>query len=174
MSTVKLDPITLERIDLIHPNRRAELHLIYKEICERLSGSAMCRFAYTLRTFIEQDALFAQGRTKPGKIVTKARAGRSYHNYGLAVDIVLLKDKDGNGTYETASWETNVDFDGDGVADWQEVVQVFKEYGWFWGGDWTRFPDMPHFEKPDGRTVAGLEEAYKRKLFIPGTQYLQL
>jgi peptidoglycan L-alanyl-D-glutamate endopeptidase CwlK len=31
--------------------------------------------------------LYAIGRTKPGKKVTKAKGGTSYHNYGLAFDI---------------------------------------------------------------------------------------
>lgn len=174
MNTPKLDSVTLQRIQTAHPKLRAELETIYKEICEALNGKAMCRFAYVLRTFAEQEALYAQGRTKPGKIVTNARPGRSFHNYGLAVDIVLLKDTDGNGTYETASWETNVDFDGDGVADWREIVAIFKQYGWSWGGDWTRFPDLPHFEKPLGRTVAGLEQQYKARNFLQGTTYVSL
>src|SRR3977135_4181957 len=45
-----------------------------------------------LRTFAEQDALFAQGRTKPGQIVTNAKGGQSNHNYGLAVDLCPLID----------------------------------------------------------------------------------
>lgn len=43
------------------------------------------------RSFEEQLALFAQGRTKPGRIVTKAKPGESYHNYGLAFDWVPVK-----------------------------------------------------------------------------------
>ena len=65
-------------------------------------------------------------------------------------DIVLLKDTDGNGTFETASWETNVDFDGDGKADWMEVVAIFQKYGWQWGltnAKGQRY-DLPHFQKP--------------------------
>jgi peptidoglycan L-alanyl-D-glutamate endopeptidase CwlK len=41
-----------------------------------------------LRSYAQQAALFAQGRTKPGKIVTNARPGSSWHNYGLAIDVV--------------------------------------------------------------------------------------
>lgn len=150
-----MDKITLERIQKLHPVLVEEATNIYKEICEALTGSAMCRFAYTLRTNAEQDALYAKGRTAPGGKVTNARGGYSYHNYGLAVDIVLLKDKDGNGTYESASWETNVDFDGDGVADWLEVVNIFKSYGWEWGGDW-KFIDKPHFQKSLGKNIQQL------------------
>jgi peptidoglycan L-alanyl-D-glutamate endopeptidase CwlK len=150
-----IDQKTLDRIQLLHPKLRNEAGQIYNEIEAALKGRAICRFAYTLRTFAEQDALYAIGRTKSGAKVTNAKGGQSYHNYGLAIDIVLLKDTDGNGTFETASWETNVDFDGDGVADWIEVVNSFKRYGWDWGGDW-KFTDKPHFQKTLGFTIVQL------------------
>jgi peptidoglycan L-alanyl-D-glutamate endopeptidase CwlK len=150
------DQKTLERIQLLHPKLRDEASELYDEIVAALSGSAMCRFAYTLRTFAEQDALFAQGRTKPGKIVTNAKGGQSYHNYGLAIDIVLILDKDKNGSFETASWDTKSDFDGDKKADWMEVVQIFKRYGFEWGGDW-KFLDLPHFQKTYGKSIYELK-----------------
>ena len=109
-----MDKITINRIQLLHPLLRDEAREIYDEICKALKGRAICRFSHTLRTFKEQDDLYSQGRTRPGKIVTNAKGGDSYHNYGLAIDIVLLVDRDGNGTFESASWETNVDFDVDG------------------------------------------------------------
>lgn len=155
-----MDKVTIERIKLLHPKLVAEVEGIYKEICDALKGSAICRFAYTLRTIKEQDDLFAIGRTKPGKKVTNARGGQSYHNYGLALDIVLLVDKDKNGTFESASWETNIDFDKDGKADWREVVDIFKRHGWEWGGDW-KFTDMPHFQKTFGKTIVELQKIAK-------------
>lgn len=154
------DQKTLERIQLLHPKVREEVLKIYDEIVAALSGKAICRFAYTLRTFAEQDALFAQGRTKPGKRVTNARGGQSYHNYGLAVDIVLLVDRDGNGSFESAAWDTKTDFDGDKVSDWMEVVNIFKRYGWEAGIDW-RFIDPPHFQKSFGKSVNELAALHK-------------
>lgn len=124
-----MDKITLERIELLHPLLRKEVKDIYREIDQALTGRAICRFSSTLRTFAEQNSLYAQGRSKAGKRVTNARGGQSYHNYGMAIDIVLLVDRDGNGTYETASWDTKTDFDGDRLADWQEIVAIFKRYG---------------------------------------------
>lgn len=165
-----MDKITLDRINLLHPAVREEVKGIYAEICEALKGKALCRFAYTLRTYAEQNALYAQGRTTPGKIVTQARGGRSYHNFGLAVDIVLVVDKDGNGSFETASWDTKTDFDGDGKSDWQEVVTIFKQHGWVWGGDW-KFVDAPHFEKTFGLSVAELDARFQSKNLVPGTNY---
>lgn len=155
-----MDKVTIDRIADLHPKLREEALEIYKEICGALTGRALCRFAFTLRTIEQQDALYAQGRTKPGKIVTNAKGGQSMHNYGLAIDIVLLIDKDKNGSYESASWETNVDFDGDGKADWQEVVKVFKSYGWEWGGEW-KFVDMPHFQKTFGKSLKELQKMHK-------------
>ncbi|SFE43156.1 peptidoglycan L-alanyl-D-glutamate endopeptidase CwlK [Paenibacillus algorifonticola] len=97
------------------------------------------------RSAAEQDALYAQGRTKPGSIVTNARAGYSYHNFGVAIDFALLSS-DGKQVH----WDTKRDGDGDGTADWSEVVQEAKALGFAWGGDWTSFKDYPHFEMTFG------------------------
>lgn len=175
------DQITLQRIEQLHPAVRAEVGYIYTaQIVPALSGRAMCRFAYTLRTFDEQSALYAQGRTKlfdsAGNrlgVVTKAKAGQSIHNYGLALDIVLLKDADGNGTFESASWDTNIDFDKDGKADWMEVVTILKNNGWEWGGDW-QFKDKPHFQKDFGYTWQQLLAKRNANDFIPGTNYVKI
>lgn len=157
-----MDKITLDRIELLHPKLRDEAKAIYKEICEALTGRAICRFSYTLRTFAEQNILYAQGRNgNKGPVVTNAKGGQSYHNYGLAVDVCLLVDKDKNGSYESASWETNVDFDGDGKADWMEIVAIFKRFGWVCGIDW-KFRDAPHFEKSFGYSIAQLQELNKK------------
>lgn len=154
------DQITLDRIQLLHPKLREDVLEMYDEIIAALNGSAICRFAYTLRTFTEQDALYAQGRTKAGAKVTNAKGGQSYHNYGLAIDIVLLVDKDKNGTFETASWDIKTDFDGDKKADWMEVVATFKRYGYEWGGDW-KFVDAPHFQKTFGYSIQELQKLFK-------------
>ncbi|WPC13003.1 hypothetical protein LEQ03_12810 [Riemerella anatipestifer] len=59
-----MDKITLQRIELLHPKLREEAKAIYKEICKALTGNAICRFTHTLRTFKEQNDLYAIGRTK--------------------------------------------------------------------------------------------------------------
>jgi len=169
-----MDKITLQRIELLHPAVRDEAKEIYAEICERLTGKTLCRFSHTLRTFAEQDALYAQGRSdKTKSVVTKAKGGQSWHNYGLAIDIVLLVDKDGNGSYESASWDTTTDFDNDNSPDWDEVVYVFGLYGWEWGGNW-KFKDTPHFQKTFGLTIAEAKKRYDNKQVISGTNYIKL
>lgn len=162
-----MDKITLDRIKLLHPKIREEVNKIYKEICDALEPKSGCRFAYTLRTIKEQDALYAQGRTKPGKIVTWAKGGQSYHNYGLAIDIVLLGDFDGNGVKEV-SWDILKDYDGDHMSDWREIVEIFTRYGWTWGGNWNKpKTDNPHFEKTFGKSIIELQKAIKDKEGYP-------
>ena len=137
-----VDKVTQDRISKLHPSVRDEVTKIIEEINTKfLTGRAKVRIAQGLRTFAEQDALYAQGRTKPGKKVTNAKGGQSVHNYGFAVDIVLIIDG------KEASWDTKKDWDGDKVADWDECVKVFAKYGRSWGGNWTSFKDMPHFDK---------------------------
>jgi peptidoglycan L-alanyl-D-glutamate endopeptidase CwlK len=145
------DVKTLERIKLLHPNVRAEVDKLYTEISNALTGRSVCRFTHTLRTIAEQDALYAQGRTKAGKIVTHARGGQSFHNYGLAIDICLIIDG------KEASWQMDKDWDGDKLADWMEVVKIFQKWGWEWGGSWSGFKDYPHFQKTFGYTTSQLK-----------------
>lgn len=152
-----MDTISIDRIKTAHPKLRNELTKIYIEANNKL-GKSRLRFSYVLRTFKEQEALFNK-RPK----VTNAKAGQSYHNYGLAVDIVLLLDKDNNGTFETASWDVFKDWDKDGVADWLEVVKVFEKYGWEWGGKFKSFKDMPHFQKTFGKSWQQLKALHDAK-----------
>ena len=142
------DPYTMAKIELAHPKLREELKNIYKDILDR---NIQIRITDTLRTFDEQAELYAKGRTAPGNIVTYAKPGQSYHNYGLAVDFALLLPGG-----KKVSWDMNLDLNDNQKADWAEVVAVFKHYGWDWGGNWTSFKDYPHFEKTFGYTTRQL------------------
>ena len=153
-----MDTLTIERISKLHPSVRNEVSKIINECDKALTGRAKVRITQGLRTFEEQQKLYNQ-RPK----VTNAKAGQSFHNYGLAVDIVLLIDKDGDGKFETASWDTKTDWDADKIADWMEVVQVFKKYGWKWGGEFKSFKDLPHFEKTFGKTWQNLKALHDAK-----------
>lgn len=170
------DATTQARIDKAHPAIREELRWIVAEVNKRLTGRAKCRLAYVVRSFAEQGALYAQGRSSAAQVnalrakagmskisdaeakkkVTNAMAGMSIHQYGLAADIVLMIDNNGDGVPESASWDTKSDFDKDGQSDWLEVVEVFKSKGWAWGGDWSGFKDLPHFEKTFGFKASDL------------------
>lgn len=137
----------MSKIDTLHPLIREEVRqLVAKINTEVLKGSVKMVVTQGLRTFAEQDALFAQ---KPK--VTNAKGGQSIHNYGLAFDFCLA---DGGRTI----WDTVKDFDGDKVPDWMEVVKVFKAAGYAWGGDFRSIVDKPHFEKTFGHTWQQLLE----------------
>ena len=135
-----MDPITLERIKLLHPAVREEANRIYADICAAMPAGVVCRFTHTLRTNAEQDALYAQGRTNPGKIVTNAKGGSRYHNYRMAIDFVLLV----NGQ---VSWTVD--------KNWAAVIAIFESYGWESGHRW-KFKDSPHVQKTFGKTIAQL------------------
>lgn len=156
------DKVSLERIKLMHPNLQKVLLEDYLTINTKLPKGIRLRITQTLRTIEEQDALYAQGRTKPGKKVTNARGGSSYHNWGVAFDFVILYDNDLNGSFEEASYNEKKDFDKNGKADWMEVVSFFKSKGWAWGGDFRSIYDSPHFEKPMGLSVAQYRDKWNK------------
>ncbi len=136
-----MDKPTQDRIAKLHPSIRAEVTKIIQECDVALTGRVKIRITQGLRTSQEQDALYQEGRTKPGKKVTNAKEGQSTHNYGFAVDICLLIDG------KIASFDTAKDWDNDRVADWYECVKQFAKNGWNWGGNWKTFKDLPHFDK---------------------------
>ena len=137
------DQITLDRINTFHPAFRVWLKELYIEANNKLLPKGYrLRFTHVLRTIEEQNELYAQGRTKKGSIVTNAKGGQSIHNYGLAFDIVILRDLDNNGTFETADFTVN--------EYWKKIASFFKSKGFIWGGDFKSFKDAPHFELSKG------------------------
>ena len=83
-----------------------------------------------LRTYAEQDALYAQGRTKPGNIVTNAKGGYSNHNFGIAFDI---------GVFEGSQYLEE-------SSKYQAVGVLGMDLGLEWGGNWKTIVDQPHFQ----------------------------
>lgn len=147
-----MDNISIKRLAAAHPKLRSELSDILIE-CEK--ANVGIRYTSVYRNADEQNTLYAQGRTTSGKIVTNAKAWESYHQYGLAVDIVLYH-KDGS-----ISYSAQEDLDKDGLADWFEVTAIFKKHGWEWAGDWKTFKERPHFQKTFGYKTS---ELYKMKV----------
>lgn len=166
-----MDQITLQRINTLHPKIREEVLELYKIANNKYLGKGVrLRFSHTSRTFEEQDKLYAQGRTKPGKKVTNAKGGQSIHNYHLAFDIVLLYDKDGDGKFEEVSWDTKRDGDKDGIADWLEVTKVFTSAGYTNGfitngKKW----DLPHFQKDFGLSWKQMQSKINKGDYITET-----
>ena len=160
------------RVKLLHPKLRKEVEQLIDKAEAGFPSTIAIRIVQGLRTFEEQDKLYAQGRTLRGNRVTNSRGGQSYHNYGLAIDFALLYDKDANGTWETLSWDVAKDFDKDGLADWMEVVNIFEEAGYTWGGRFSSIPDAPHFEKNFGLNWRELFKRYNAKEFISEGKYV--
>ena len=83
-----------------------------------------------LRTYDEQNDLYALGRTKPGRIVTNARGGFSNHNFGIAFDV---------GVFEGSQYL-------DESPKYKAVGVLGTDLGLEWGGNWKTIQDEPHFQ----------------------------
>lgn len=102
----------------------------------------------TYRTVAEQDALYAQGRTKPGNKVTNAPGSTysSYHQWGTAFDIYR---NDGHGAYNESD------------NFFARVGDIGVSIGLEWGGNWKSPVDKPHFQLPDwGSSTSGIKKVY--------------
>lgn len=156
-----MDQITLDRIKEAHPKLRDKMLQDYKDANNLLGKGVRLRFAYVFRSPELQHKLFAQ-RPK----ITNADSWQSIHNYGLAFDIVMLYDNDGNGTFEEASYSMVKDGDNDKIADWKEVTDFFKSKGWESGADWKKFKDAPHFQFNYGFTWQVLKQRVDRDITV--------
>jgi peptidoglycan LD-endopeptidase CwlK len=106
-----------------------------------------------LRSWSAQAALYAQGRTKPGKIVTKARPGSSWHNYGLAIDLGLFK----NGVYLDERKPAEAD------KLYAEIGKLAATHGIEWAGTWKTFAENPHFQITFGLTLTDVRARMEAK-----------
>lgn len=143
----------MRNVKELHPELQIKLSLLQSE-CKKqgiVIGVGEC-----LRTQAEQDALYAKGRTKPGKIVTKAKGNTysSMHQWGVAVDIYLKMDVDGDGS-------TADDAFNNSTGLFNKVGKIGQSIGLEWGGSWKSIKDLPHFQLPQyGSTPAQLKAKY--------------
>jgi len=107
------------------------------------------------RSTEEQDALYRKGRGDAGSIVTQVKGGQSYHNYGLAIDFALGIPGG------KVIWDLEYDGNRNGKSDWMEVVEIAKELGFTWGGDWANFPDYPHLQMDFGYSIQELQRGWR-------------
>jgi peptidoglycan L-alanyl-D-glutamate endopeptidase CwlK len=142
----RMDAASEANLAKINPQLADRIRLMAADL--RAQGITI-RATSSYRTFAEQNALYAQGRTKPGSIVTNARGGQSLHNYGLAVDVVPLNSK-GQPDWNVPS------------SVWQKIGAAGKNQGMEWGGDWKSFVDRPHFQMTAGRSVSSLLGQYNQ------------
>jgi peptidoglycan L-alanyl-D-glutamate endopeptidase CwlK len=93
-----------------------------------------------------QNKLYAQGRTRPGNVVTNAKCGQSSHNYHLAVDVVEYKD--GKPWWQSSNWE--------------KIGRIGESVGLEWGGRWKSFQDKPHFQDLEGKSISSRFNEFQR------------
>lgn len=132
-------------ITMCHPQLQL---LANKLVTECKKQGLIVKLGECFRSVAEQDALYAQGRTTKGSIVTNAR-GTSYssmHQWGVAFDVIR---NDGKGAYnDSDNW-------------FSKVAKIGKSLGLEWGGDWTSPVDKPHFQLPQwGSTPTKLKKLY--------------
>lgn len=150
------DITTIARVKLLHPKFIPQVTAFIEEVEDHF-GLTM-RVVQGLRTFAEQDAIYAEGRTSPGKIVTQARGGSSYHNYGIAIDLVPF-----NSDMKTLDW--NFDF--------SKLKPFATTAGLQCGMDFPH-PDEDHFENKFSHNWRDLLVKYQSKDFIPGTTFVNI
>jgi len=116
--------------ELMHPLTVKKINMLMAE-CKKQGLPIL--ITEGIRTAPEQDGMYAQGRTKPGKIITycKGFLFGSPHQWGIAFD--FCKNVKGK-AYD----------DSDGF--FKKVGIIGKKLGLFWGGDFKTFTDKPHFQ----------------------------
>ena len=143
----------MRNFEALHPRLQA-LASKLKEKCEEQGIKIL--FSECVRTIAEQDALYAQGRTKPGSIVTNAK-GTTYssqHQWGIAVDIYLDMDVDGDGNKSDDAFNNSTGL-------FERVGAIGVSIGLGWGGTWKSIKDRPHFDLSDwGSTTYELKNEY--------------
>ena len=131
--------INSRSLDELHPKVK-ELANTFIAKCTKQGIDVLITSTY--RDSESQNALYAQGRTTTGNIVTNAKAGQSIHNYRMALDFVPIV----NGK---AEWN-NKDL-------WFKCGSIAEEIGFTWAGRWKKFPEFPHIQYTSGLTLADLQ-----------------
>ena len=144
--------MSIERCDDIN-----QLHPKVKELAEKLLQEAKkqglnVKIIDTYRSPERQDYLYAQGRTRPGKIVTNAtgRDMTSYHNWRLAFDCIQNKK---GAEYDSAFLN--------------KLGKIGQSIGLEWGGGWSGFKDAPHFQYTFGLSIKDLKSGKKPPEYNP-------
>lgn len=92
----------------------------------------------TYRSANEQARLYGMGRTAPGRIVTHAPPGKSFHQYHVARDVAPVVGG-------KAVW--------DDMELWERIGELGEALGFEWGGRWKTFREAPHFQITLGMTT---------------------
>lgn len=144
-----MDTVSETRLNEVAPQLADRI----RRMAEMLKDEFTFRVTQGLRSWDEQAKLYAQGRTTPGSIVTKAPPGHSYHNFGLAVDVVPF-DSDNRPDWNTSH------------PQWKRLIAVGESLGLVSGSEWRTFPDYPHFQLTGVLPVSPDDEV--RQTFLDG------
>ncbi len=145
---MKLDPRSAEKVATLRPKARPYFDKLYQLANADLAEYGLkVVFTSGNRTWAEQDALFAQGRTTPGEEVTNARGGQSMHNYEFAVDATIFKGS--KPVWESPHYDT--------------IGKIGESIGLEWGGRWKSIVDKPHFQIRTGRKASELRALVNSK-----------
>jgi peptidoglycan L-alanyl-D-glutamate endopeptidase CwlK len=133
---------------MINSRKLEDLHPKVKLLCERFVASCAKQnidvlITSTYRDGESQNALYAQGRTAPGKIVTKAKAGQSFHNWKCAFDFVPIV----NGK---AQWND--------TALFTKCGEIAEAVGLEWAGRWKTFKELAHCQYTNGLTLQDFQQ----------------
>lgn len=151
-----------ERFGEHHPRTEACLRTVLPATQELLrmlletaeAAEISVRVISGTRSYVEQDRLYAQGRTAPGPKVTNARGGQSLHNFGLAGDV---------GVFEAGAYLPESPLYGKLGLLFRERLDPIGE----WGGDWRK-PDRPHYQVRTGLLLSELRKRFEAgKLHLP-------
>lgn len=143
----------MRNVSQLHPELQKKVEQL-KILCQQ--NGITIGISECVRTVAEQDALYAQGRTTPGKIVTKAKGNTysSMHQWGVAFDFYLKMDVDGDGSVSDDAFNNSTDL-------FNKVGNIGQSIGLEWGGAWKSMKDLPHFQLPNwGSTPARLKRLY--------------
>lgn len=118
------------------------------EICRR-NGIRLI-ITSTLRDYEKQNDLYAQGRVRPGRIVTNARGGYSQHNFGVAFDVCPIV----NGKCE---WNDK--------KLWNKIGELGESIGLEQAGRQTgSLRETAHFQYTQGKNLAQLRKEHDEAL----------
>lgn len=131
--------INSRKIEDLHPIVKVKAEQFIKK-CDEAGIDLLVTSTY--RDNESQAELYAQGRTKPGKIVTKAKPGQSWHNWRVAFDVVPLRN--GKPVWGTSG--------PDGIL-WETIGKIGESVGLEWAGRWKTFKEFAHFQYTGGLTL---------------------
>ena len=98
------------------------------------------------------DKLESVGPQPTGPWATNAAPGESWHNYGMAIDAVLLVDG-------KPDWNTNF------MPKWHQVGGIAVKHGLEWAGNWKKSQEFVHFQAGKGNNpLNNLTPEQARKL----------